>query len=80
MKFTKEGEDLVSTPLYVGTTESLKEMSSCTHEWKEEKWTQQVGVYPQLGPGKKALVLQRCKCGATRCRLKKLEETNGGAT
>jgi len=65
VKFERDGEALVSTPIYVGDDAAIAKAARCTHEF-ESKGEPQRG-----GPGGRALLQQQyCKlCVATRVRV-----------
>ncbi len=65
MKFLKEGEWMVSTPVYVGLPETLIKMTKCDHpEWGN------MTVRPTIEGGHE-MFMQRCEfCSATRVRFR----------
>lgn len=57
---------LVTTPIYVGTSQDLIKASVCSHDFKDS------GKPEKLGPEEQEGVLQRCeRCCATRFKFTK---------
>ena len=61
MKFEMEGDDMVSTPLYLGDGKAVEGMVSCAHRWKDQEETER-----PTGTGSVTLMIQRCRCLAVR--------------
>lgn len=63
MKFTKQGDWLVSTPVYVGTADQVAHAARCKHE----AWVELVGA----GQPERIAIVEHCRdCCASRARQK----------
>jgi hypothetical protein len=62
VKFEMEGDDMVSTPIYLGDGKAVEGMVSCAHRWKDQEGTER-----PTGTGMRVtLMIQRCRCLAVR--------------
>lgn len=79
----KEGDEVVSTPIYMGDEKSIKRMASCTHVWEDSAGSEKSIPGNELKEFSHAntldwdfatITMQRCKCFAARTILRHKKE------
>ena len=76
MRIEKEGDDLVTTPIYVGDNDQVAKMTRCSHRrYQEISSTDlsptEIQAFVEMGFKKGRFVravIERCACGAQRSR------------
>lgn len=74
MKFEKEGEWEVSTPVCIGDAVAVARMATCAHTWTTLVASRR--VERAKGNPDMEMFMERCLCGASRAKSRKVKNAD----